>query len=109
VSVRRVVLYPLLKLFEFFDLLRRDNNLHGCICFLANTRAADERTPIFDAVREANIETIRALLAKGADVNARHKEGFIALYWAVTSRSSTAAEMARVLVASAADVNAKDA
>ncbi|MGE3276824.1 MAG: ankyrin repeat domain-containing protein [Vicinamibacterales bacterium] len=39
-------------------------------------------TPLVDAARQDDIETVRALLAQGADVNAAAPDGATALHWA---------------------------
>ena len=66
--------------------------------------AADLRLP--DAAASKNTEAARALIAGGADVNARQADGATALHVASWRGRPVAV---RALIAGGADVNAKDA
>ena len=50
---------------------------------LALTLAAGAVPPLVEAVKSGDVTTARALLAKGADVNAPEPDGTTALHWAV--------------------------
>ena len=50
--------------------------------------------------------TVRLLLEKGAEVNARHESGYTALMYAAASESNDP-ELIRALLASGADLNVK--
>jgi ankyrin repeat protein len=60
---------------------------------------------LMDAARTGNAEAVKALLAAGADVNARGEYGFTALMAAAKCYT----EAVKALLAAGADVNAKDA
>jgi ankyrin repeat protein len=59
---------------------------------------------IFEAANEGNTDMIRRLLGKGADVNAKNKDGWTALMCAVDRGHL---DVARVLTNVGADVNIK--
>ncbi len=56
--------------------------------------------------RERHVDVVNVLLEKGADVNAKTKEGRTALMMAVLERNQM--EIAKALLQRGADVNAKD-
>ena len=64
---------------------------------------AAERAVVADAAERRDQSTVRALLAKGADVNAAQVDGTTALHWAAHYDD---AEAAALLVKAAANVNA---
>ena len=68
------------------------------------------RTELHYAVRNGDLESIRALLAKGADVNARDRDGMTPLAFdiEVVPDHARATEIARTLIAAGADVNLKN-
>jgi ankyrin repeat protein len=70
----------------------------------ANTNEKDKRgtTPLHYAAAYGSVESVRVLLAAGADVNARNDFEATPLMWSVTEP-----EKVRMLVAKGADVNAK--
>jgi uncharacterized protein len=60
--------------------------------------------PVADAAMNGNIAAIRALLKQRADINAPQGDGTTALHWAAFRAD---VELARLLIDSGADVNAK--
>ncbi|MBI4885646.1 MAG: ankyrin repeat domain-containing protein [Acidobacteria bacterium] len=67
------------------------------------TGVAAERSPLIDAAKGADTAAVRALIAKGADVNAAEPDGTTALHWA-SYRDD--AESAEALLRAGARVNA---
>ena len=71
--------------------------------------AADD--PLLDAVRGNDAEAVAALLAAGADPNAKQAQGYTPLHFAAQPRTSgnpaAAAAIIAALLAAGADVNAK--
>jgi len=65
-------------------------------------RAAGE-SPLVQATRRGDLATVRALIAKRANVNVRGNDGSSALLWATYHADS---EMVRALLAAGAEVNA---
>src|SRR5687767_14448832 len=59
--------------------------------------------PVADAAMRGDLETVRALVRDGADVNAAQGDGMTALHWAAMHGN---VEMARVLIYTGAGVNA---
>ena len=68
----------------------------------AEARAA-EGAPLVEAIKAADGDAVRALLAGGADVDAREPDGTTALHWAAHKGDSDAV---RLLLAAGADVEA---
>ncbi len=60
-------------------------------------------SPVADAAMQGDAETVRALLAQGADVNEAQGDGMTALHWAARNRD---ADLARTLLEAGADVGA---
>ena len=58
------------------------------------------------AAQDGDLQTVKDLLAKGADVNAKDDKGKTALLWTAPARDNP--EMVKLLIAKGADVNAKD-
>jgi uncharacterized protein len=52
------------------------------LAFLTGVATAAERSPLVDAARSADADTVRALVQKKADVNATEADGTTALHWA---------------------------
>ena len=59
---------------------------------------------IHEAAKEGNIKAVKQHLAAGTDVNAMYCDGWTPLHYAVNSRRK---EIAELLIANGADVNAK--
>jgi uncharacterized protein len=70
----------------------------------ARSRNAMENAPLHAAAAGRNLEVVRLLIARGADVNARQHGGWTPLHAAAQSGD---VEMARLLIASGADVKAR--
>lgn len=75
------------------------------LCFFAAAAQAGENTPLHDAAKEGNKAKVEALLAKGAEVNAKDKGGWTPLHSAAYYGKKDVAEF---LLAKGADVNARD-
>src|ERR1043166_2911552 len=60
---------------------------------------------LWDAAKRGDVDTVKALLAKGAEVNAKTEYGATALHFAADKGHL---EVVRVLLKNKADVNAKD-
>jgi ankyrin repeat protein len=69
---------------------------------LANARGPGGATPFMFAVLYADLATVRELIDRGADVNARNDAGATALMWAVSDLDKT-----RVLLERGADVHVR--
>jgi len=96
---------------------KRASNRHGVLCtyffhfstfyffyfVLAVSASGAERSPLVDAAKNADRTALRALIAKGADVNATEPDGTTALHWA-SYRDD--AESADALLRAGARVNA---
>jgi tetratricopeptide (TPR) repeat protein len=66
---------------------------------------AKDFTPLELAVLGGRKDVVESLIAKGADINAKNKDGSTPLYTAVSNNRT---EMAELLIAKGADINAKD-
>ena len=91
---------------QFYAAIRGNDNTR-VDTLLRNGAAVDVRdrrggaTPLMNAAAFGSIETMRLLLDKGADVNARSTARATALMWAATDLSKV-----RLLIDRGADVNA---
>ncbi len=72
---------------------------------LALTLAAGAIPPLVDAVKSGDVTTARALVAKGADVNAPEPDGTTALHWAVQRND---VDLVSRLLRAGAKVNVKN-
>ena len=79
------------------------NRLFACGLAILLIGAADARPPLVEAARTADATALRALLQKGADVNAVEPDGTTALHWA-SYRDDT--DSADLLLRAGAKVNA---
>ena len=80
----------------------------GCTAMLKRDSQSDKRLneAFLKAVKACQVDEIRGLLAKGADVNAKETEkGDTALHYAAVDGNT---EIANILVANGADINMKD-
>lgn len=77
----------------------------AAVVLLVATRGwgAPSDAEVADAARRQDRDTVRALLAGGADTNARQPDGATALHWAVHWQD---VDMAALLIKAGADVNA---
>jgi uncharacterized protein len=75
----------------------------GAFAAAASLHAAQNSTPLIDAIRGGNVEQVRALLEQHVDVNAALADGTTALHWAAHANQE---EAARLLLAAGADANA---
>lgn len=75
----------------------------------AHAERVSDSTPTMVAAREGGIETVRWLLARGADVNARDSAGATPLHAAARPWWGEKPELVSVLLASGADRGARDA
>ena len=65
------------------------------------------QSPLCEACEEGRVDTVRALIELGADVNYKDRDGQTALHHAASfSKEQEAVEMTGLLVAAGADVNA---
>lgn len=60
---------------------------------VADVAAASTLTPVADAARRGDAESVRALLREGADVQSAHGDGFTALHWAALQGRADVAGM----------------
>jgi len=72
--------------------------------FDVNTKDSLGETALHLAVEHGNLEIVRLLLERGADVNAKNKNGLTPI-WGINDDDTTAMEIFRLLIRSGADVN----
>lgn len=70
---------------------------------VATATAADIAAPLSDAMKSKDLATVRALIHRGADVNAAQVDGMTPLHWAVYHDEI---EITKLLIAAGADVKA---
>ncbi len=76
-------------------------NVWGALALTALVWAAPSDSPVADAAMRGELETVRTLLRRGADVNAAQGDGMTALHW---SAERGDAEMARLLIYAGANL-----
>ena len=59
--------------------------------------------PVLDAAKRGDVESLKAQLRSGADVNAAQGDGFTALHWAAKLGNR---EVAEILISAGADIEA---
>ena len=78
--------------------------LSALVCAAALAVAASPPSgPVLEAAKRGDVESVRAELRSGGDVNAAEGDGFTALHWAAKRGD---AELARVLLSAGADFRA---
>lgn len=77
--------------------------LVGAMAAVSSLGAAENSTPLIDAVKGGSVEDVRALLDQHVDVNAALADGTTALHWAAHANQD---EVARLLIVNGADANA---
>lgn len=75
------------------------------LCVLAQTANSALNEELITAARKSNVEAVKTLLAKGADVNAKTEYGATALFFACDRGN---AEIVKLLLAAGADIDVKD-
>lgn len=90
-------------MFVFIGLSYGEENKPQCKSVAnVNTQMKNGETPLMLAVKNNNIEVVKLLISKGADVNAIDEFGRSALFFAV-SKDNIA--IAKILINNGADVN----
>lgn len=74
-------------------------------CATAPVTQASASTPLIEVASKGDIATVQTLLAQGANVNEKDKDGRTALMWAAFNGHTAIVE---VLLAKGAEMNAKD-
>ena len=74
-----------------------------CVAAMLDATQMTGRSPVADAARAGDVDTVRRLLREGGDVNAAQSDGMTALHWAATQGD---AELATVLLYAGANVQA---
>ena len=67
--------------------------------------AGDINQDLIEEAKKGDTAAVKALLAAGADVNAKHNNGGTPLHWAASDGHK---ELAELLLAKGANINAKD-
>ena len=75
------------------------------LCALAQTANQTLNDELIAAARKSNVEAVKALLAKGADVNAKTEYGATPLFFACDRGN---VEVVKLLLAAGADIEARD-
>ena len=70
-----------------------------------NAKDENGKTALHRAAQGGNVDIVKVLIVKGADVNAKDNDGETALHWAAQEGHF---EVAKVLIEKGADVGAKD-
>jgi ankyrin repeat protein len=77
-----------------------------CLCVVSGTAQEKLDDALLQAVQSGNVERVRALIAKGASVNAKDSLGNTPLHYASQNWS---VECMEILLSNGADVNARNA
>jgi ankyrin repeat protein len=80
--------------------------LIACFAFSVSGQDAQAEAALRKAAQDGDIQTVKDLIAKGANVNAKDETGKTALLWVAPARDNP--EMVKLLIAKGADVNATD-
>ena len=80
--------------------------LIACFALGVSGQDAQAEAALRKAAQDGDIQTVKDLLGKGANVNAKDQTGKTALLWVAPARDNP--EMVKLLIANGADVNAKD-
>lgn len=80
--------------------------LFGCSVPIVVGQDPQTDAALRKAAQDGEIQTVKELLDKGANANAKDKTGRTVLHWAAPARDNS--EMVKLLIAKGADVNAKD-
>jgi uncharacterized protein len=76
----------------------------AALCFVVGlTGASLPHSPVADAAMKGDLATVRALISRGANVNAPQGDGMTALHWAAERGDSA---MTSVLIRARANVHA---
>ncbi len=75
------------------------------LCTLAQTANSTLNDELITAARKSNVEAVKALLAKGADVNAKTEYGATPLFFACDRGN---VEIVKLLLAAGADIDVRD-
>lgn len=75
------------------------------LCVLAQTANSTLNEELITAARKSNVEAVKTLLSKGADVNAKTEYGATPLFFACDRGN---AEIVKLLLAAGADIDVKD-
>ena len=78
-------------------------SLLGAVALLAATGYGARESAVLEAAKRGDVESLRAELGAGADVNVAQGDGFTALHWAAKRGR---VEVAEVLIAAGADLEA---
>ncbi|WP_109436270.1 MULTISPECIES: ankyrin repeat domain-containing protein [Aquimarina] len=94
---------------EYLDHYIKDNDIQG-ITNLINEFGVDcfdtyKRTLLINAAAKGNVEILKLLIDKEADINFQDKIGYTALHFAAQNKNI---EIASTLVEHGADINSKD-
>lgn len=84
---------------------RLNRSLLVAVVFILGAGCATTQSPLIVAAAKGDTDSVRALLARCAEVNAKDNDGYTALSFATYFAYT---DTVKVLFAAAVDVNAKD-